>query len=81
MKYSNVSLRLIGNIPDESGFIKKFRLYQGWCRTSVLNDPEGMYTDANGKNATVCNRINNGQKTLRNFITPEIGKYLYRVGY
>jgi hypothetical protein len=65
---------LIGNIPNESGFIAKFRQHQGWWRTFVLCEPEGRYIDANGKPATVCNRINNGEKTIKNFITPEIGE-------
>lgn len=65
---------LIGKIPDESGFIKKYRFHQGWWRTFVLNEPEGIYTDANDKSASVCNRINNGDTTLKNFITPEIGE-------
>lgn len=66
--------KLIGEIPNESGFIKEYRFHQGWWRTFVLNEPEGRYTDANGKTATVCNRINNGEKTIKNFITPEIGE-------
>jgi len=66
--------KLIGNIPNEKGLIGEFRFHQGWWRTFVLNEPEGKYTDANGKSATVCNRINNGQNTLKNFITPEIGE-------
>jgi hypothetical protein len=66
--------QLIGNIPSEKGLIAKFRPHQGWWRTFVLNEPEGMYTDANGKCARVCNRINDGQISLKNFITPEIGE-------
>lgn len=63
---------MFGNIPDESGFIKKFRLHQGWWRTFVLNEPEGVYRDSKGNNATVCNRINNGNKSLKNFLSKEI---------
>jgi len=62
----------IGNIPQESGFIKKFRLHQGWWRTFVLNEPEGVYTDSKGNCTSVCNRINNGKKSLKNFLSKEI---------
>lgn len=66
---------LIGNIPNESGFIKKFRVHQGWWRTFVLNEEEGKYWDNhNNKDTTVCNRINNGETSLNNFITTEIGE-------
>jgi len=63
---------LIGNVPDESGFIKKFRLHQGWWRTFVLNEPEGVYKDSKGNFATVCNRINNGKASLKNFLSEDI---------
>ena len=63
---------LIGNVPDESGFIKKFRLHQGQWRTFVLNEPAGVYTDSKGNCATVCNRINNGKTSLKNFISKDI---------
>lgn len=66
---------LIGNIPNESGFIKKFRAHQGWWRTFVLNEPEGKYwNDKSKEEATVCNRINNGETSLNNFITKKIGE-------
>ena len=66
---------LIGNIPDESGFIKKFRFHQGWWRTFVLNEKEGMYWDEKNKKCTsVCNRINDGEKSLKNFLSEEIVK-------
>jgi len=63
---------LIGNIPDESGFTKKFRMHQAWWRTFVLDEPEGVYIDTKGNRATVCNRINNGKKSLKNFLSKEI---------
>jgi hypothetical protein len=68
---------LIGNIPNESGLIKKFRFHQGWWRTFVLGEEQGMYWDEkNKKNAWVCNRINNGNKDphLKNFLSEEIAR-------
>jgi len=65
--------KLIGVIPKESGFIKPFRFHQGWWRTFVLNEKEGRYWDEkNQKFATVCNRINDGEKTLKNFLSKDI---------
>lgn len=65
---------IIGNIPNESAFIKKFRVHQGWWRTFVLNEEEGTYWDnKNNTEAKVCNRINNGETSLNNFITKKIG--------
>lgn len=66
---------IIGNIPNESAFIKKFRVHQGWWRTFVLNEPEGKYWDTkNNAEAKVCNRINHGETSLNNFITKKIGE-------
>ena len=62
----------IGTFPKESGFISKFRQHQGWWRTFVLNEPEGLYKDVRGNCARVCNRINNGNKSLKNFLSEEI---------
>ncbi len=67
----------MGNIPDESGFIKRFRRHQGWWRAFVLNEPEGMYWDEKNKQcARVCNRINNGdiQPESKNFLNKEIAR-------
>lgn len=72
---------LIGNIPNESGLIKKFRFHQGWWRTFVLNEEQGMYWDErNKKNAWVCNRINNGDQYphLKNFLSEEIAREVER---
>ena len=63
---------LIGTTPKESGFISKFRQHQGWWRTFVLNEPEGVYKDSKGNFARVCNRINNGKNSLKNFLSKEI---------
>ncbi len=54
MKKKGRLVKAIGNIPNESGFIKKFRLHQAWWRTFVLNEPEGVYTDSKGNCASVC---------------------------
>lgn len=65
--------KLIGIIPEESGFIKDYRFHQGWWRTFVLNEEPGMYWDEkNEKCASVCNRINDGEKSLKNFLSDEI---------
>ena len=63
---------LIGTFPKESGFIKQYRIHQGWWRTFVLNEPEGVYKDSKGNFARVCNRINNGKNSLKNFLSKEI---------
>lgn len=64
---------LIGNIPKESGFVSRFLQHQGWWRTFVLNEKEGKYWDyKNKKYTTVCNRINDGEKSLKNFLSQEI---------
>jgi len=65
--------KLIGTIPKESGFISKFRQHQGWWRAFVLNEPEGRYWDKNNKQwKQVCNRINDGEKSLKNFLSKDI---------
>jgi len=64
---------LIGNVPKESGWIKKYRLHQGWWRAFVLAEEEGKYwDDKNKKQSSVCNRINDGEKSLKNFLSHEI---------
>lgn len=66
---------IIGNIPDESGFIGQFRKHQGWWRAFVLNEPEGKYWDKKNKQwKQVCNRINNGNvhPCQKNFLSKEI---------
>jgi len=64
---------LIGNVPKESDFIGKFRQHQGWYRVCVMNEPEGTYWDGkNKKTCKVCNRINNGEASEKNFLSDEI---------
>lgn len=73
--------KLIGNIPKETGFIEKFRFHQGWWRTFVLNEPEGIYWDDKNKQcARVCNRINNGDilPESKNFLSKEIAEEVER---
>lgn len=68
---------LIGAIPEESGFISKYRQHQGWWRTFVLAEKEGRYFDTKHKEwKTVCNRINNGETDAekKNFLSKEIAK-------
>jgi hypothetical protein len=62
--------KLIGTIPNESGFKAKYRRHQGWWRTFVLNEPEGKYY-SNNEWKQVCNRINDGQ------IDPETKNFSY----
>ena len=65
--------KLIGTIPKESGFISQFRTHQGWWRTFVLNEEEGSYWDAKNKvYSKVCNRMNNGEISQKNFLSKEI---------
>lgn len=64
---------IVGHVPQESGFISKFRKHQGWWRTFVLNEPEGKYYSRQHKEwKQVCNRINDGEKTLKNFLSQDI---------
>ena len=73
--------KLIGNIPDESGFIKKFRFHQGWWRTFVLNEEEGeYYSQHTKKTERVCNRINDGDRDpeKKNFLSKEIADEVQR---
>ncbi len=72
---------LIGNVPDESGFISKFRQHQGWWRTVVLNEEEGEYYSQHTKKLEkVCNRINNGDQNpeKKNFLSKEIADEVQR---
>lgn len=64
--------KLIGTLPVESEFKSKFRQHQGWWRAFVLNEKEGEYIDKNGNNSKVCNRINDGDTSLKNFLSDEI---------
>ena len=58
---------------DKSAFISLFRKHQGWWRTCVLNEPEGKYWNPSRKEQQqVCNRINNGEKSLKNFLSQDI---------
>jgi hypothetical protein len=64
---------LIGTLPNESGFKAKHRLHQGWWRTFVLNEPEGKYYSRQQKEwKQVCNRINDGEQSLKNFLSQDI---------
>lgn len=63
----------LGELPVESGFIKNYRIHQSWWRKFVLNEEEGRYWDTrNKKETSVGNRINNGDKTLKNFLSKAI---------
>ncbi|GAK53157.1 hypothetical protein U14_04417 [Candidatus Moduliflexus flocculans] len=64
--------RLIGWIPDESGFKRKMRVHQGWWRTCVLGEVEGEHPIE--ENRTVCSTIKNGRDTYKNFLTPTVSQ-------
>lgn len=64
---------ILGELPKESGLIKRCRIHQSWWRKFVLNEEEGTYWDMRNKRETsVGNRINNGDISLKNFITKDI---------
>jgi hypothetical protein len=67
--------KLIGNIPDETGFTKQYRFHQGWWRAFVLDEEQGMYWDEkNMRCKSVCNRLNEGERTLKNFLSRDIAE-------
>lgn len=71
----NSLLNLIGTVPKETGFIKAFRFHQGWWRAFVLKEKEGQYRDPQtNETKQVCNRLNDGEKSQKNFLTPEIAQ-------
>ena len=60
---------LIGCVPqDKKTFTKLMRLHQGWWRTFVLMEKPGQHPSRPSE--TVCNTITNGDKTRKNFLTP-----------
>ncbi len=61
-------LGLIGRQPKENNFKKRMRLHQGWWRAFVLGEKEGEHPKK--KNESICNTIQNGQITNKNFLTP-----------
>ncbi len=65
---------LIGICPKESSSISKFRKHQGWWRACVLDEPEGEYLDKKNSIKKVCNRINGGETSLKNFLSEEIAE-------
>lgn len=65
---------LIGTFPKESSSISKYRKHQGWWRAFVLNEPEGEYLDNLKQVKKVCNRINDGETSYKNFLSEEIVK-------
>jgi hypothetical protein len=60
---------LIGYVPqDKKTFTKLMRLHQGWWRTFVIMEKPGQHPSKPSE--TVCNTITNGEKTRKNFLTP-----------
>lgn len=68
----NAIKALVGTVPDESGNKKRIRIHQGWWRTFVLCEKEGLNPVDTNKN--VCNTILNGEISKRNFLTQGIVK-------
>ncbi len=64
--------QLLGPIPTDSGFKHRMRLHQGWWRTFVLCQEPGKNPINN--NAKVCNTIEEGESTFKNFLSPNIIK-------
>lgn len=64
---------IIGNLPEKSdSFIRRMRFHQGWWRAFVLDMPPGEYINPRKEIATVCNRINEGDKSNVNFLNNTI---------
>ena len=61
---------LIGFVPDDSGFRKQMRVHQRWWRTCILAEFQGEHPSDKSRN--VCNTINNGKITGKNFLTKKI---------
>jgi len=63
----------IGHVPKESGFKAVMRKHQGWWRECVLKEVEGQYWDDTNKiHKPVCNLIENGEKSGKNFLSKDI---------
>lgn len=59
----------IGCVPqDKNRFTKLMRLHQGWWRAFVLMEKPGQHPSKPSE--TVCNTITDGEKTQKNFLTP-----------
>lgn len=60
--------KMIGKIcKDDDPFTRKMRIHQGWWRAFALGEDEGTI---NGPGSgTVCNRINDGENSGKNFIS------------
>jgi len=64
--------QLIGPVPKESGFKHRMRLHQGWWRTFVLCQEPGKHPI--DENAQVCNTIEGGETSYKNFLSSNIEK-------
>ena len=65
----NSIMELIGKVPeDKKAFTHLMRLHQGWWRTVVLMEKPGKHPII--PEEAVCNTIQDGEKTQKNFLTP-----------
>jgi hypothetical protein len=60
-------LERFGTIPNETGLKHRIRIHQGWWRMNVLNEEPGEHPK--DKSDNVCNTINDGIVTKKNFLT------------
>lgn len=63
-------LRFIGSFPLESSFKTRMRFHQGWWRTCVLVEQEGVRP--HNHNEKVCNTLINGEFSKKNFLSQNI---------
>jgi len=69
MNYKQQVLDLIGNLPAESGFIKKMRFHQSWWRVFVLSEEQGQWPKSKDPEKRIGSTILNGQDSGKNFLT------------
>lgn len=65
---STTLIERFGKVPKGIGLTKSMRIHQGWWRTNVLNEEPGIHPIVPAEN--VCNAILGGDKSGKNFLTP-----------
>ena len=61
---------LIGSVPNDRGFRRRMRVHQGWWRAFVLGEKVGR--KPNSKDESVCNTIDGGEETKKNFLNRRV---------
>ena len=61
--------KLIGNLPKESGFIKRMRFHQAWWRAFVLGEEQGQWPKSKDPQKRIGSTILEGQESGKNFLT------------